>query len=64
MVFTNDPMTEKDMKLIRQAESMNYLEIDEVAMLADRTDTEEARQRIEEVVKWLYHLDMAKSGLG
>lgn len=56
-------MTEKDRKLIAEAEAMSYSECGAVADLAKMADTEEAAAVLKEIAVSLYHTEEYHAGL-
>lgn len=52
-----EQITEKDRQLIKEAESLCCTQWDEAYDLAERADTETARERIKDIARYLYHYE-------
>lgn len=55
-------MTAKDYSMIRTANKMKATQWDEVSIMADRADTDEAREILERRARYLYHCEEASAG--
>lgn len=50
-------MTEKDKRLVKEAENMSYVRWYTIDKLIEQADTEEAKSRLKAIEKFKYHLE-------
>lgn len=55
-------LTEKDKELIRKAERLHWADWYEADFLAEKADTEAARERLRRIATTLYHAEEASIG--
>lgn len=55
-------LTEKDKQLIAKARKLRFRDFDKAWELSEEADTEKAKEILQDISKWMYHMDEHKNG--